>query len=79
MRRSRMSASGQERLSGPLKASSALPFKADLNGTPAHGRLVPGGAIPTNSLLIGSTRKSHLIRSAGLCLGGLGAHPVEEP
>jgi hypothetical protein len=32
---------GHERLSGPLKASSALPFRADLDGSPARGRYVP--------------------------------------
>jgi hypothetical protein len=33
--------SGQERLSGPPKTTSALPFRADLYGSSAIGRFVP--------------------------------------
>jgi hypothetical protein len=33
------SAAGHERLSGPLKTSSALPFRADLDGSSARGPL----------------------------------------
>jgi hypothetical protein len=36
-----MSDVGHERLSGPLKASSALPFRADLEASSALGRFVP--------------------------------------
>jgi len=36
-----MSVMGQEQLSGPLKTSSALPFKADLDVSSAIGRFVP--------------------------------------
>jgi hypothetical protein len=38
---------GRERLSGPLKTSSALPFKADLEDQPAIGRFVPQAGMPT--------------------------------
>src|SRR5262249_32494179 len=37
-----MTGLGDERVSGPLKASSALPFKAELDGASAIGRFVAG-------------------------------------
>ncbi len=41
-----MSLMGHERLSGPLKTTSALPFRADLGSSLALGRCVPHPDIP---------------------------------
>src|SRR5262249_45857984 len=43
---------GHERLSGPLKASSALPFRADLDGASAIGRLVPAADLSKISMTV---------------------------
>jgi len=40
-----MSAQGHERLSDPLQTSSALPFRADLDGSSAIGRFVPNSDV----------------------------------